>query len=79
MQLKTVLWAGLIEAADMIESPDTPPDRKLRAIAALSTAAGVYAKLLELSDFDTRLAELERLVERNGHHGNPRTTPPRRV
>jgi hypothetical protein len=53
----------------MIECPKSPKNLKLRAISALSTAAGVYVKILEVSEVEKRLTRIETLLaERNGHH-----------
>jgi hypothetical protein len=68
-QLQSALWAAVSEATEMIEHPRSPKYLKLRAISALSTAAGVYIKLLEVSDLEKRLTRIEALLaERNGHH-----------
>lgn len=68
--LKVELWTAIRAASALVEDPESPPERRLRAVSALSTAAAVYAKILVDTDIDTRLAALEaadRAAERNGH------------
>lgn len=49
-------WA-IDEAANLLDSADE--QLRLRAISAMSTAAGVYAKLTEITEFEERLSALE--------------------
>lgn len=49
-------WA-IDEASLLLDSADE--NTKLRAISAMSTAAGVYAKLTEVTEFEERLTALE--------------------
>ena len=41
---------------------ETDPEVKLRSISALATAAGVYMKIAEASEFESRLTALEHRV-----------------
>lgn len=56
-------WA-VDEAAQLLDSEDE--QTRLRAVSALSTAAGVYAKLTEVSELEQRLVALEASVEQAG-------------
>lgn len=49
-------WA-IDEAAHLLDSADE--QMRLRAVSAMSTAAGVYAKLTEITEFEDRLTALE--------------------
>jgi hypothetical protein len=64
-----MLWSGIREAVKIVEDPETPADRRLRAISCLSTAIGVYSNVLHSHDLEQRLAALEAGDrERNGHY-----------
>jgi hypothetical protein len=63
--VKRVLWSGILEAVRIVEAPDTPEDRRLKAISCLSTACGVYANLLHAHDVESRLAALEAAEKEN--------------
>jgi hypothetical protein len=67
--LKVELWTAIRAASAMVEDPESPPERRLRAISALSTAAAVYARILYDHELEQRLAALEVADrERNGHY-----------
>jgi hypothetical protein len=70
---KRMLWSGIQEAVRIVEDPDTPEDRRLKAISCLSTAIGVYGNLLQSHELERRLLALEQAdtaqVEGNGHYG----------
>jgi hypothetical protein len=57
-QLRLRLWWAIDEATALLE--DDNPEARLRAISALSTAAGVYAKLTETQDLERRLDDLQK-------------------
>jgi hypothetical protein len=59
-----MLWRGIQEAVKIVEDPETPADRRLKAISCLSTAIGVYGHLLQAFTWEERIAALERAVER---------------
>ena len=61
-QLRVELWAAICEAADILADRQTDPEVKLRSISALATAAGVYMKIAEASEFESRLTALEQRV-----------------
>ena len=63
--LKRLLWSGILEAVRIVEAPDTPEDRRLKAISCLATVSGVYANLLQAHEIETRLAALEAAAEEN--------------
>jgi hypothetical protein len=56
---KRMLWAGIREAVRIVEHPDTPEDRRLKAISCLSTAVGVYSNLLTSHELEARITALE--------------------
>jgi hypothetical protein len=55
--LRRVLWSAIRQVESIVEGDD--PDTKLKAVSALSTAAGVYLKCTEASDLENRLKALE--------------------
>jgi hypothetical protein len=61
-----MLWSGIQQAVKIVEHPDTPDDRRLKAISCLSTAIGVYGHLLQAFDLEARIAALEAAAERDG-------------
>jgi hypothetical protein len=67
-----MLWSGIQEAVRIVEAPDTPEDRRLKAISCLSTAIGVYGNLLQSHELERRLLALEQAdaarVGGNGHY-----------
>jgi hypothetical protein len=67
--LKVELWAAIRAASALIADPESPPELRLRAVSALSTAAAVYARILYDHELEQRLAALEAADhERNGHY-----------
>ncbi len=60
-QLRLRLWWAIQEASALLDDEDK--DVRMRAISALSTAAGVYAKLTETQDFEKRLDELQKELD----------------
>jgi hypothetical protein len=67
---KRMLWSAIKEAVKIVESPETPDDRRLKAISCLSTAIGVYSNILQSHELERRLLALEEAAasERNGYH-----------
>jgi hypothetical protein len=67
-QLQGKLWRALCDAERVLELAEEP-ELMLKAIHALSQAAGQYAKLWEIGELEARLAALEQQVaaQRNGH------------
>jgi hypothetical protein len=69
---KRMLWSAIKEAVRIVEAPETPDDRRLKAISCLSTAIGVYGNLLQGHELERRLLALEEAdaaqVQGNGHH-----------
>jgi hypothetical protein len=64
--LQRMLWRALIEAEHiLIHSEDV--ETSLKAIHAISTAGGGYAKLLEATELDTRLHKVEATLAEGGH------------
>ncbi len=63
--LRKKMWRAVLNAEDILTSPDVSPDQQLRAVHALVQAGGAYGKLLEATDMqeqlDTLKAELAQL------------------
>ena len=57
-QLRLRLWWAVQEASALLDDGDK--DVRMRAISALSTAAGVYVKLTETQDFEKRMDEMQK-------------------
>lgn len=54
-----VLWEGIMTAEEILHDADEH-ELQLRAVHALSQAAGQYARLLEVGELEARLDALER-------------------
>ena len=61
---RTLLWKALQRAAELLSTED--PQLSLKAVHAVSQCAGSYAKILEVGEFEARLAALEALGEASG-------------
>lgn len=57
-QLRLRLWWAIDEATRLLDQPD--PELKLRAIHAMSTAAGTYGRLTELHTLETAVTDVQR-------------------
>lgn len=57
-QVRLRLWWAIEEASGLLDDDDK--ETRMRAISALSTASGVYAKLTEAQDFERQLEELRK-------------------
>ena len=57
-QVRLRLWWAINEASLLLGDEDK--DTRMKAISALSTAAGVYVKLTETQDFEKRLDDLQK-------------------
>lgn len=57
-QLRLRLWWAIDEATRLLDEPDT--ETKLKAIHAMSTAAGTYGRLTELHTLETDVTEIQR-------------------
>jgi hypothetical protein len=64
-QLKGRLWAVIEYSTRLVEDEERSPVLRLKASTALVQAALAYARLVESSDHETRIARLE--AERNSH------------
>ncbi len=64
--LTRVLWRAVLEAQEIMESADSD-ELKLRAIHAISQTSSAYAKLLEIGEFESRLAAVEAELQKGAH------------
>lgn len=55
--LRRVLWSAIRQVEELLELED--PEMTLKAVSALSTAAGVYLKCTEAHELVARLEALE--------------------
>ena len=70
--LSALLWQALLEVEALLAAADCPPERVLRAGHCLAQMANAYKAVLEASDLEVRLQQLERAIdERNGSHAFP--------
>ena len=58
-QLRTVLWAVLLEVETIALDPYADRAEKLKAASALATLAGSYTRAIEAGDLEKRLQALE--------------------
>jgi hypothetical protein len=58
-QLQLILWHALKRAQGILEAAVDDDEAALKAIHCLSQVAGQYAKLLEIGEFEARIAALE--------------------
>jgi hypothetical protein len=66
-QLTRVLWQAILEAEEIM-TRSTDDELTLRAVHAISQASGQYARLIEVGEFEARLAAIEDAQQRrNGH------------
>jgi len=60
--LRKVLWQALIEAERvLLEAEDD--EMTLKAVHAISQASGQYSRLLEIGEFEARLAQVEAMLQ----------------
>lgn len=57
--LRTVVWEAISAAVALVRDQDVTADVRLRAVHAITQAAGAYTKLVELTEFDARLRAVE--------------------
>jgi hypothetical protein len=60
--LKLEVWSAVRAAAAILADPRAAADLKLKAASTVATAGAVYLRILEGSDTDARLAEMEALM-----------------
>jgi hypothetical protein len=70
--LKRRLWRAFCDAEDVLDMEDISPDLRLKAISTMGTVGAIYAKLLEGSELESQVKEMEALMQsllasRNGH------------
>ena len=71
--LKVEVWGAIRAASAVITDPDADPELKLKAASTLATAGGVYLRILEGSETETRVADMENIIQtaldqaQNGH------------
>lgn len=56
-QVQGLLWAALERAGELLDNPD--PAHALKAVHAISTGAGAYARVVEVGELQGRLDALE--------------------
>ena len=62
--LLKVVWSALLEAeAVLMTTEGDNPELCLKAVHAVSQCAGQYAKLLEIGEFEARLAAMEAAIK----------------
>ena len=49
-------------AEGILLEDESTPERRLKAVHAITQASSAYAKLIEASEFEARLSELERIM-----------------
>ena len=54
-----IVWAALLEADGVLQRADGDAEVILKAVHAISQCAGQYAKLLEVGEWESRLAQVE--------------------
>jgi hypothetical protein len=71
--LKLELWSAIRAASVIIATTTTEPELKLKAASTIATAGAVYLRILEGSDTEDRVAQMEGLMQsileqtQNGH------------
>lgn len=69
-QPKVEVWACIRYLADAIENEELTRELRLRACSAMAANAGAYRQLLETSDLEQRLTDLEqRFSQEYSHNG----------
>jgi len=61
-----VLWTAVREAERLLYQSEDP-EFTLRCVHALSQACGQYSKLLEIGEFEARLAAVEAELQKGAH------------
>jgi hypothetical protein len=57
--VQALVWAALCKAQALMEKPEQKDDLCLRAVNAIGQVAMSYAKLLEVGEYEARLAAVE--------------------
>jgi hypothetical protein len=71
--LKRRLWWGILNCTYVFEAEGMTTEQRLRASHVLSQLAMTFMKAVEVSDLETRLHDLEAIVQRRNGHG--KSTP----
>ena len=61
--LKVELWHAVRCASAVMSDSETEPELRLRAASAIATAGGVYLRILEGAETETRVADMERAIQ----------------
>jgi hypothetical protein len=61
--LKVELWGAIRTASAVISDPEAEADLKLKAASTLATAGGVYLRILEGSDTEDRVTQMEAVMQ----------------
>ncbi len=61
--VRLTLWKAIGAAEDVLTDESEKSDLRLRAVHAITQAAAAYAKLVEATEFEARLAALEKKAQ----------------
>jgi hypothetical protein len=64
--LQRKLWWAILRSEEVLDTPDTAAEQRVRAVHALTQAAATYANLLKTSDFEARLTAIEQALHQHG-------------
>ena len=57
--VQRVVWDAVVAASDIVADPGADTLVRLRAVHAVTQAAGAYLRVVEASEFEARLSALE--------------------
>lgn len=61
--LRKKIWQSILTAEELLLSDDVDIDQRIRAIHAITQAGNTYNRILETSELEARLNELEQIIE----------------
>jgi hypothetical protein len=61
--LKLEVWSAIRAASTIIADATTEPELKLKAASTTATAGGVYLRILEGSDTEDRVTQMEAFMQ----------------
>jgi hypothetical protein len=71
--LKVEVWSAIRAASAVITDPEADVELRLKAASAIATCSGVYLRILEGSETEDRVAQMEAMMHtvldqaENGH------------